>query len=373
MVDTSVQAGEAAVPRVTDPAHSRGYYLEVFAVSFAGLLLEIAYTRVISFKFFYYWTYLIIRLGAPRDRRRWGARSRLQAPAQGADRAAFARATPVGRGSCGDRLHRGRQDRVNTLEIWKYGSKTLSNLGLLLLVCFAIFISFVPIGVILSTLFGRRPEGIGRLYFFDLVGAGVACLVAVSLISWIGPPATIFLGEWSWHWQPCASRRRCSPLVALGLILLGVLGVYVIRPGLLPNIAPDVDHINVAVSKPIYSAWSPIFRIDVVQIGNDRLFDHDGVPGSEMLGWNGKVSTLKNFGFDHDPRALPFDVLGKRPGSTAIIGAAGRARGGRLVVLPRLPHRRRRAQSGHGQAGHDHLRQFRRTPGAEPQGPLHPR
>ena len=30
-------------------------------------------------------------------------------------------------------------------------------------------------------------------YFADLVGAGIACAVVVSLIGWIGPPATIFL------------------------------------------------------------------------------------------------------------------------------------------------------------------------------------
>ena len=40
----------------------------------------------------------------------------------------------------------------------------------------------------LATLFGRRPERIGRLYFADLVGAGIACAVVVSLIGSIGPP-----------------------------------------------------------------------------------------------------------------------------------------------------------------------------------------
>ena len=40
----------------------RTYHLEIFLISMAGLLLEIAYTRVISFKLFYYYTYLIIGL-----------------------------------------------------------------------------------------------------------------------------------------------------------------------------------------------------------------------------------------------------------------------------------------------------------------------
>src|SRR5438477_12625460 len=35
-------------------------YLETFLVSLAVILLEISYTRVFSFKLFYYFTYLII-------------------------------------------------------------------------------------------------------------------------------------------------------------------------------------------------------------------------------------------------------------------------------------------------------------------------
>ena len=40
----------------------RSYALEILLVSFAALLLEISYTRVISFKLFYYYTYLVIGL-----------------------------------------------------------------------------------------------------------------------------------------------------------------------------------------------------------------------------------------------------------------------------------------------------------------------
>src|ERR1700730_9204737 len=40
----------------------RTYGVEILLVSFAALLLEISYTRVISFKLFYYWTYLVIGL-----------------------------------------------------------------------------------------------------------------------------------------------------------------------------------------------------------------------------------------------------------------------------------------------------------------------
>jgi hypothetical protein len=56
----------------------------------------------------------------------------------------------------------------------------------------ALFAPFVPVGIVVSTLFSRRAEHIGRLYFADLVG-GLACAVVVALIAWMGPPATIIL------------------------------------------------------------------------------------------------------------------------------------------------------------------------------------
>jgi len=34
----------------------RAFYFEIFAISFAAILLEIAYTRIFSFKVYYYFT-----------------------------------------------------------------------------------------------------------------------------------------------------------------------------------------------------------------------------------------------------------------------------------------------------------------------------
>jgi hypothetical protein len=193
MVDTVVQTDEETDPDLAGRPRSRGFYVEILVASLAGLLLEIAYTRVISFKFYYYWVYLVIGLAllgiggggvlvavSKRLRRQPTERLLLEQ-------------LLIAAGAVGVGYVVVAKIRVDTLAIWRYGSGALSNLGLLLVVCFAIFVSFVPIGVILSTLFGRRPENVGRLYFFDLVGAGIACAVVVSLISSIGPPATIFL------------------------------------------------------------------------------------------------------------------------------------------------------------------------------------
>ena len=42
-------------------------------------------------------------------------------------------------------------------------------------------------------LLGRAGDGVGRLYFADLVGAGLGCLLAIPLITRLGPPRVIVL------------------------------------------------------------------------------------------------------------------------------------------------------------------------------------
>ena len=50
-----------AVNESVDPS-TRSFHLEIFLMSFAALLLEIAYTRIVSYKLSYYYTYLVIGL-----------------------------------------------------------------------------------------------------------------------------------------------------------------------------------------------------------------------------------------------------------------------------------------------------------------------
>ena len=59
---TVVSEVGAARAVAAEPEKVSNYYLEIFLVSLAGLLLEISYTRVISYKMFYYFTYLVIGL-----------------------------------------------------------------------------------------------------------------------------------------------------------------------------------------------------------------------------------------------------------------------------------------------------------------------
>src|SRR6478752_8170634 len=178
---------------VTDDTARLPRALTIFLVSLAGLLLEVGYTRIVGYKLWYYYTYLVIGLAL------------------------------LGIGSGGvilvlwKRLRETSTERIvaicsifgaisivigylvvsnisiNTLSIWDYGTKaSVKNFGILIVICFAIFASFIALGIIVATILGRAPEGgIGRLYFADLIGAGFGCLAAIPLITRLGPPDVI--------------------------------------------------------------------------------------------------------------------------------------------------------------------------------------
>jgi MFS family permease len=317
MASVSESSNDVESPR-------RAYNLEIFLMSFAALLLEISYTRVVSFKLFYYYTYLVIGLAllgigtggvivsiSKRLRREstdtilmWGLL--------------------LGAGSVGIGYLVVSLTPIDTLEIWDYGTlSSLTNLAGLVLVCLALFASFIAVGVMIATLFGRRSEQIGRLYFADLVGAGLACAVVVPLISTISPPGCIALAGLilALPGLRIAARRR-SRAVPVGAALAAVMAILVIAPGILPDPRGDGAKAELADRDVRDSSWSPIFRVDVVDAGEDvRLLYHDGLLGSAIYGFDGDVSTLTRF--DDDPRAVPFEVEGEAPENVMIIGAAG--------------------------------------------------
>ena len=114
---------------------------------------------------------------------------------------------------------------LDTLAIWT-GDTTIQlvAIGQLLLICLGLYVSFLPIGMCISALFARRPDDINRLYFSDLAGAALACLVVVPLVATIGPVSIIAV--------------VAIVLLALGIQLTGtthktVLGVAIAAAGLL--------------------------------------------------------------------------------------------------------------------------------------------
>ncbi len=301
----------------------RGYYVEIFLVSFAALLLEISYTRVISFKLFYYYTYLVIGL-ALLGIGTGGVMVAISRRVREASTdtillwSSLLAATSVGVGYVVVAV-----TSLDTFAIWDYGSRaSFSNVARLVLICLMLFLSFVAVGVVVATLFSRRPDRIGRLYFADLLGAGLACALVVSLLGWIGPPATIFLAGvlLAGAGLRIAVRVR-SRTMPVAVLLVALFAVAVVKPAVLPEQRLEATKLQIADTDVRYSSWSPLFRVDVVDLFGVRALFHDGLLGSEIDPYNGNVASLDRF--DRDPRSFPFAALGTPPGKELIIGAAG--------------------------------------------------
>ena len=314
----------ARAPESGADAGTRGYHVEILLITFAALLLEISYTRIISFKLYYYYTYLVIGLA-------------LLGLGAGAVAVAV---SPRIRSITTDRVIRlglftGAASAavgylivawlpIRTMAIWNYGTgESTTNIVKLLVLCFVLFASFVAIGVMIATLFARRSEDIGRLYFFDLVGAGLACAIVVPLISRLGPPTIVLLAAAvlavaGLHLTLPDLPRAATVAVSAVVVVAVAAG----GPSVLPDVRVDDDKADLADTDA--TRWSPVFRVDGANFFDTRrILYHDGLAGSVILEWDGQVESLADLNFDEDARSIPFDTLGTTPGRVMIIGAAG--------------------------------------------------
>ncbi len=326
---TTTLPGPAATAPDLTPRWRSSYHLEIFAVSVAVLLTEISYTRIVSFKLFYYYVYLVIGLA-------------LLGLGAGAVLVAISRrlrdhsidavlfwSMAIGSVAAVATYCAVAAIRINTLADWEYGTgASVTNLALILAVCLCVFVSFVGPGIVFATLFSRRSESISGLYAADLGGAAVACATVIFAISRLGAPAVVMLaaGVLAAASLWVAVRIR-TPFAAVAGLLLGICAVLTAAPQLLPTQLVDASKPFVKPADPaIYSGWGSVFRVDVAHApGYPDVLDlyHDGILGAEMYQWNGERSYLSKYDFPQDSRSIPFSVLGSPPAHEAIIGAAG--------------------------------------------------
>jgi len=297
-----------------------------FTVGFVGLSLEIAYTRVISFKIFYYYTYFVIGLallglGAASSAIALSSRLRRM------DTLDLVRKAAPLAGLCGAIAYV-IVARIGTDAnlIW-VGSRSdaVSQLLRLLTISIALTSVFFGVGLILAKLIVAEAREVRRLYFWDLFGAALGCLTAVPLQLTIGPPAMILLAN--------------AVLVALGLAITARtsskwtashLGIAVVA--LVATLGASTFNVRADDTKTLKDAdvvaagdWGAVFRVDAVEFpsaeGELHVLHHDGLWGSSIWRWDGTRETSARF--DDDTRQIPFAALGRDPERILIIGAAG--------------------------------------------------
>jgi hypothetical protein len=303
------------------------FYIEIFLISFVTLFLEISYTRLISFKLFYYYTYVVIGfalLGI-------GAGGVFVAIIPRLSQMRLTRLVAAGCFLASITVQLGyfaiALTMLNTHQLWLTSNWLASGaeVAKLLFVCFALFATFATVGVMIAALLSRNPETVNRLYFADLLGAGFGCALVIPLITVLSPPACIFVGAMALGAVSLRLAYREFPRLAIGAgVSICVASVLTAVPRWLPDPVTDKIKTIRPETATLFSQWGPVFRIDVTRLSEEdsvRIIHHDGLWGSTLQRFNGDVSSLTRFA--NDPRAYAFEVSDVAPRNVLIIGAAG--------------------------------------------------
>ena len=292
-------------------------------MGFAGLALEIAYTRIVSFKLFYYYTYFVIGLallgfGAAATVTALSARLRQRdALVTIRQIAPFGAAAGVLAYLLVARLP------TNVNQIWAGTlGEAAVQLAILIVVALALTTLFFALGIVISVLIVVDAADVRKLYFWDLVGAALGCLLAVPLQRTIGPPTMVLATSvvFAALGLLVAVRTRAGVPLATGGVLVALVGAIVV--GQLDVRTDDAKTLRLS-DDPAASEWGAVFRVDAVPTPSGDLYTlhHDGLWGASI--WRSDGTPATDARFDGDSRYLPWAKLGRNPERILIIGAAG--------------------------------------------------
>ena len=187
----------------------------------------------------------------------------------------------------------------------------------------ALAVPFFFCGMVVASLLSQIPQRVNRLYFSDLIGAGLGCLSVLVLIPKLGASGAVIIAALlGIAASACFARQIGKNAVLVSVVFFLGIGL------LLPN-SETWFRVNVHEKKRSFanqeetgevefSKWGPISRIDVAKFHQDKIIWIDG--GSNqgfMKPFNGDLKSLKP-----DHRAGLVYSLVKDP-DVLIVGPAG--------------------------------------------------
>jgi hypothetical protein len=139
----------------------------------------------------------------------------------------------------------------------------------------AFVIAFIPFfyiaGKILTVLFTRNKDAIGKLYAWDLGGAGIACFLTPILFHFINLPQLIFvgislLGFVTIMWTP--NRRKATAVVMAGASLIGLFCLISLEKHY--DLSMLVKNPGNNIVTEIASKWNEYSRVSLLKIKNKK-------------------------------------------------------------------------------------------------------
>jgi spermidine synthase len=278
---------ESAVAGETPP---RGIFIGIFLVSAGTLLLEVTLTRIFDVIIWSNLTYLVVGsalfgfgLGGV-ILFRWPMAALSTSMLLAAAACAFALSVvlivPL--------------IALLPINISAIGGQPLRQLLMLGLLYVSLVVPFVASGVAIAGALTRHVGHLHRLYFLDLLGAGIGCLGIFVLPQLIGGEETLFfvtaLGlAGAAAFAPQSSWVRV--LSGTGAALVAVLAVGLADRVTFPHLANKQGAGTVSE----FSYWDPVSKIDVIRETNIRkliLYD-GGQQRSHFYQFNGDLAALR--------------------------------------------------------------------------------
>lgn len=149
-------------------------------------------------------------------------------------------------------------------------------------------------GLFFTIIFSAYSKDIQRLYFWDLAGAALGCLILIPFLPHIGPAGALFLGGglcWITAGLLAEGRfwRRLLPLMGIAAAAIPLVKSFtadssadryfefqhhVSKRGVLESFAAETVEI---------SRWDPISKIDVIKTGGAKHIAYDGGTQSSFI------------------------------------------------------------------------------------------
>jgi spermidine synthase len=203
-----------------------------------------------------------------------------------------------------------------------------------------LLLPFLEAGVFISTLLARHALLVHRLYFWDLVGAGLGSLGIVWLPTLIGPGTTLLLVAAAGMAAAALFAPRTRGIdIWCGLASLASLVLAIVYAGQIDLPSHERKRgilVGGGGNQTEFSRWDPVAKIDVLSDGppfTRRIVYDGGSQSSSFFRFDGNFAALRSHYFeivDGQPRynsgkyvALAHWVKRDHPTQVLVIGAAG--------------------------------------------------
>jgi predicted membrane-bound spermidine synthase len=246
---------------------NRRYFVCIFLVSAATLLLELALTRALAVAMWYHFSFLVISTAL------------LGFGVSGVTLSLWT----------GLREHAHFDKTLSILSLG-FGGTTILSYWLMQRIPFEPFgqvfhwsqfllmplyyvnlvVPFFFSGLVIASLFSRRSKEVNRLYAADLVGAGIGCAAITVVMPIFGGSGSVlvaaflgFLTATVFGWSQARRFAVAGAVLAFCMLPIAFLGDRLIP---ISVIAAKRHPLQPANTKPIYTAWNALSKVDVFKL-----------------------------------------------------------------------------------------------------------